>query len=80
MIHTEFSALRSTVMADPSERIKMPINEPAMGKKAKSQIQEFVEYYGGVSGVCVGGSNVCAQCIRFEWVCVVQARACSTSR
>jgi 4-hydroxyphenylpyruvate dioxygenase len=47
MIHTEFSALRSVVMADESERVKMPINEPAMGKRAKSQIQEYVEYYSG---------------------------------
>jgi 4-hydroxyphenylpyruvate dioxygenase-like putative hemolysin len=46
-IHTEFSALRSVVMASPAEGIKMPINEPAMGKKKKSQIQEYVEYYGG---------------------------------
>jgi hypothetical protein len=46
-IHTEFSALRSVVVADESERVKMPINEPAMGKRAKSQIQEYVEYYGG---------------------------------
>lgn len=45
-IHTEYSALRSIVMADWDERIKMPINEPANGKK-KSQIQEFVDYYGG---------------------------------
>ncbi len=45
-IHTEYSALRSIVMADWDERVKMPINEPAVGKK-KSQIQEFVEYYGG---------------------------------
>lgn len=45
-IHTEYSALRSIVMADWDERIKMPINEPAIGKK-KSQIQEFVDYYGG---------------------------------
>lgn len=45
-IHTEYSALRSIVMADWDERIKMPINEPAKGKK-KSQIQEFVDYYGG---------------------------------
>ena len=47
MIHTEFSALRSTVMADPSERVKMPITEPAMGKKSKSQIQEYVDFYAG---------------------------------
>jgi 4-hydroxyphenylpyruvate dioxygenase len=46
-IHTEYSALRSIVMADPAEVVKMPINEPAMGKRAKSQIQEYVEYYGG---------------------------------
>ena len=46
MIHTNFSSLRSTVMADFDEKIKMPINEPANGMK-KSQIQEFCEYYGG---------------------------------
>ncbi|GAB4326943.1 MAG: 4-hydroxyphenylpyruvate dioxygenase [Calditrichia bacterium] len=45
-ISTEYSALRSIVVADPSEVIKMPINRPAMGKK-KSQIEEFVEYYSG---------------------------------
>lgn len=36
-VHTEFSALRSTVMCDFDEVIKMPINEPAEGLK-KSQI------------------------------------------
>jgi 4-hydroxyphenylpyruvate dioxygenase len=45
-IHTEFSALRSIVMASPNELIKMPINEPAPGKK-KSQIEEYVDFYGG---------------------------------
>lgn len=45
-MHTEYSALRSTVMADYDEVIKMPINEPAPAKK-KSQIQEYVDYYGG---------------------------------
>jgi len=45
-IHTEFSALRSIVIADYEERVKMPLNEPAEGRK-KSQIQEYVEYYGG---------------------------------
>lgn len=45
-IHTEYSALRSIVMANYEETVKMPINEPAQGKK-KSQIQEYVEYYGG---------------------------------
>lgn len=45
-IHTEYSALRSIVVTNYEETIKMPINEPAPGKK-KSQIEEFVEYYGG---------------------------------
>jgi 4-hydroxyphenylpyruvate dioxygenase len=48
-IHTEFSSLRSIVVADFEEVIKMPINEPALGKR-KSQIQEYVDYYAG-SGV-----------------------------
>jgi len=46
MIHTEYSSLRSIVVTDASERVKMPINEPANGKR-KSQIQEYVDYYGG---------------------------------
>ena len=46
MIHSEYSSLRSIVVADFDENVKMPINEPALGKR-KSQIQEYVEYYGG---------------------------------
>ena len=45
-VSTEFSSLRSIVMANENEKIKMPINEPAEGLK-KSQIQEFVEFYDG---------------------------------
>ena len=45
-IHTEYSALRSIVMTNPEETIKLPINEPAKGKK-QSQIQEYLDYYGG---------------------------------
>lgn len=45
-LHTDYSSLRSIVVADFDERVKMPINEPASGRR-KSQIQEFVEYYGG---------------------------------
>ncbi|KAI6201717.1 4-hydroxyphenylpyruvate dioxygenase [Aphelenchoides besseyi] len=47
IIHTEYSALRSIVVTNYEETIKMPINEPAQGKKAVSQIQEYVDYYGG---------------------------------
>ena len=42
-ISTEFSALRSKVMADPNALIKFPINEPAPGRR-KSQIQEYLDY------------------------------------
>ena len=46
---TEFSTMNSVVMASEDEVVKMPINEPAIGKK-KSQIEEFVDFYSG-SGV-----------------------------
>lgn len=46
VIHTQYSALSSIVMASPENEIKIPINEPAKGKR-KSQIEEFVEYYDG---------------------------------
>lgn len=45
-ISTDFSALRSRVMADPNEVIKFPINEPAPGRR-KSQIQEYLDYNAG---------------------------------
>jgi 4-hydroxyphenylpyruvate dioxygenase len=44
-ISTEFSALRSVVVANDNERVKFPINEPAKGKK-KSQIEEYIDAYG----------------------------------
>jgi 4-hydroxyphenylpyruvate dioxygenase len=45
-IHTEYSALMSKVMMDGEGKIKFPINEPAEGKR-KSQIEEYLEFYGG---------------------------------
>ncbi|KAJ4155257.1 hypothetical protein LMH87_000513 [Akanthomyces muscarius] len=45
-ISTEFSALSSIVMASPNNVVKMPINEPAPGKK-KSQIEEYVVFNSG---------------------------------
>lgn len=38
--------MRSVVMASPNEVVKMPLNEPAAGKK-KSQIEEYVDFYNG---------------------------------
>jgi 4-hydroxyphenylpyruvate dioxygenase len=45
-ISTEYSALMSKVMTDGKGRLKFPLNEPAEGKR-KSQIEEYLEYYGG---------------------------------
>lgn len=45
-MHTEYSSLNSIVVTDPTESVKMPINEPSRGKR-KSQIQEYVDYYAG---------------------------------
>ena len=45
-ISTEYSALMSKVVASGNGRIKFPINEPAEGKR-KSQIDEYLEFYGG---------------------------------
>ncbi len=45
-ISTEYSALRSVVMANEDLSVKIPINEPAEGKR-KSQIQEYIDFYPG---------------------------------
>ena len=45
-ISTEYTALMSKVMSGGSGRVKFPINEPAEGKK-KSQIDEYLEFFGG---------------------------------
>lgn len=45
-ISTEYTALMSKVMSNGNGRVKFPINEPAAGKK-KSQIDEFLEFFGG---------------------------------
>jgi 4-hydroxyphenylpyruvate dioxygenase len=45
-ISTEYSALMSKVMQNGNGRIKLPINEPAPGKR-RSQIEEYLQFYGG---------------------------------
>jgi len=45
-IATEYSALMSKVVADGSRKVKFPLNEPAV-RKRKSQIDEYLEFYGG---------------------------------
>ena len=58
-ISTEYSALMSKVMQNGNGRIKLPINEPAEGKK-KSQIEEFLDYYQapGVQHIAMSTGNI----------------------
>jgi 4-hydroxyphenylpyruvate dioxygenase len=43
---SEYSALKSVVMASPRNVVTTPVNEPALGKK-KSQIEEFIQFHDG---------------------------------
>lgn len=58
-IHTQYSSLRSVVVTNQHETVKMPINEPAQGLR-KSQIQEFVEYHGegGIQHIALHTSDI----------------------
>ena len=58
-ISTDYSALMSKVVWDGEGKIKFPINEPAEGKK-KSQIEEYLEYYGspGVQHIALTTENI----------------------
>ena len=60
-ISTEYSALMSKVMENGSGKIKLPINEPAEGKK-KSQIDEYLDYYQGpgVQHIAMNTRDICA--------------------
>lgn len=59
-ISTEYSALMSKVMENGSGKIKLPINEPAEGKK-KSQIEEYLEWYmgPGVQHIAMNTADIC---------------------
>src|SRR5205807_8613093 len=58
-IATEYSALMSKVMTDGEGKIKFPINEPAEGKR-KSQIEEYIEFYGGAGAqhIALASGNI----------------------
>jgi 4-hydroxyphenylpyruvate dioxygenase len=45
-IATDYSALMSKVVANGNHKVKFPLNEPAVSKR-KSQIDEFLQFYGG---------------------------------
>jgi 4-hydroxyphenylpyruvate dioxygenase len=58
-ISTEYSALMSKVMFGGEGKIKFPLNEPAEGKR-KSQIEEYLDFYGGpgVQHVALATTNI----------------------
>ena len=58
-ISTDYSALMSKVVWDGEGKIKFPINEPAEGKR-KSQIEEYLEYYGspGVQHIALTSDDI----------------------
>jgi 4-hydroxyphenylpyruvate dioxygenase len=60
-ISTEYSALMSKVVSSGNGFIKFPINEPAESmKKKKSQIQEYLDFYGGpgVQHIALATKNI----------------------
>jgi 4-hydroxyphenylpyruvate dioxygenase len=60
-ISTDYSALMSKVVWDGEGKIKLPINEPAEGKR-KSQIEEYLEYYRtpGVQHIAMASDDIVA--------------------
>jgi len=58
-ICTDYTALRSKVMANDRQNIKFPINEPARGKR-KSQIQEYIDfnYSAGVQHIALHTDDI----------------------
>jgi len=58
-ISTEYTALMSKVMQNSTGKIKIPINEPAPGKK-KSQIEEYLDFYKspGIQHVALTTPNI----------------------
>ncbi len=59
-ISTEYSALMSKVMED-GRKIKLPINEPAEGRR-KSQIDEYLDWYNGpgVQHIAMNTADICS--------------------
>jgi 4-hydroxyphenylpyruvate dioxygenase len=62
-IHTEWSALASTVVWN-RDRVVLPINEPAQGRR-KGQIEEYLDHYGsaGIQHVAMRTSDI-VSCVR----------------
>uniref|UniRef100_M8BRV3 4-hydroxyphenylpyruvate dioxygenase n=1 Tax=Aegilops tauschii TaxID=37682 RepID=M8BRV3_AEGTA len=59
-VGTAESGLNSMVLANNSEGVLLPLNEPVHGTKRRSQIQTFLEHHGGpgVQHIAVASSDV----------------------
>src|SRR2546427_8202971 len=66
-ISTEYSALRSKVVKNPTGTVKFPINEPATGRR-KSQIQEYLDYFkgAGVQHLAISTDDLVATVSRLQ--------------
>ena len=66
-ISTEYSALRSKVVKNPTGTVKFPINEPATGRR-KSQIQEYLDYFkgAGVQHLAISTDDLIATVSRLQ--------------
>jgi 4-hydroxyphenylpyruvate dioxygenase len=66
-ISTEYSALMSKVVQDGSKKIKLPINEPAPGKR-KSQIQEYLDFHegAGIQHIACSTENIIETVIKLR--------------
>jgi 4-hydroxyphenylpyruvate dioxygenase len=66
-ISTEYSALMSKVLWDGVGKIKLPINEPATGRR-RSQIEEYLMYYGspGVQHIALRTDDIVATVAAME--------------
>lgn len=58
-ISTDFTALMSKVMQNGNGKIKLPINEPAEGRR-KSQVEEYLDFYGsaGIQHIALSTGNI----------------------
>ena len=60
-IATDYSALMSKVVANGTRKVKFPLNEPALSRR-RSQIDEYLEFYGGpgVQHVAIATNDILA--------------------
>lgn len=73
LLQTGNSGLKSMVVSDFDETIKIPVNEPSQRFKGRSQTQEFVDFHGA------GGIQHVAICVKdlVQTVRILHKRGCN---